>query len=81
MFSFGVVLYEMLARRQPFQGDTGADILASVLVQNRVLIQSIPSGERRVLVDDAYSTLLLESGHLVFGRAACSWPRRLMPGA
>jgi len=34
VFSFGVVLYEMLTRRQPFRGETAADILASVLVHD-----------------------------------------------
>ena len=33
VFSFGVVLYEMLTGRQPFQGETAPDILASVLVR------------------------------------------------
>ena len=33
VFSFGCVLYEMLTGRQPFQGDTAPDILASVLVR------------------------------------------------
>ena len=33
VFSFGSVLYEMLTGRQPFQGDTAAAILASVLVR------------------------------------------------
>ena len=33
VFSFGNVLYEMLTGRQPFQGDTVPDILASVLAR------------------------------------------------
>ena len=33
VFSFGSVLYEMLTGRQPFQGDTAAALLASVLVR------------------------------------------------
>ena len=33
LFSFGCVLYEMLTGRQPFRGDTVADVIASVLVR------------------------------------------------
>ncbi|HKW03521.1 MAG TPA: protein kinase [Vicinamibacterales bacterium] len=33
VFSFGIVLFEMLAGRQPFQGDTVSDVLASVLAR------------------------------------------------
>ncbi len=33
VFSFGGVMYEMLTGRQPFQGDTAPDVLASVLVR------------------------------------------------
>jgi len=33
VFSFGTVLFEMLAGRQPFQGDTAPEVLASVLVR------------------------------------------------
>ena len=34
VFSFGVVLYEMLTGRQPFQGETVSDVLASVLARD-----------------------------------------------
>ena len=34
VFSFGVVLYEMLTGRQPFQGETAPEILASVLIRD-----------------------------------------------
>ena len=33
VFSFGVVLYEMLAGQQPFKGETAPEIMASVLVR------------------------------------------------
>ena len=42
VFSFGVVLFEMLTGRQPFQGETAADVLASVLVREPEL-QRLPS--------------------------------------
>jgi len=34
IFSFGVVLYEMLTARQPFHGETAAEIMASVLIRD-----------------------------------------------
>ena len=34
IFSFGVVLYEMLTARQPFHGDTAAEIMASVMIRD-----------------------------------------------
>ena len=34
VFSFGVVLYEMLTGRQPFQGETAPDVIASVLIRD-----------------------------------------------
>ena len=34
IFSFGVVLFEMLTGRQPFQGETVSDVLASVLIRD-----------------------------------------------
>jgi serine/threonine protein kinase len=42
VFSFGVVLYEMLTGRQPFQGDTVSDVLASVLARDPDLAQLPP---------------------------------------
>lgn len=39
VFSFGVVFYEMLTGRQPFQGDTVSDVLASVLARDPDLAQ------------------------------------------
>ncbi len=41
MFAFGTVLFEMLTGRQPFQGDTAPDVLASVLVRDPDL-KSLP---------------------------------------
>jgi serine/threonine-protein kinase len=43
IFSFGVVLYEMLTGRQPFQGDTAPEILASVLIRDPQL-DALPPG-------------------------------------
>jgi eukaryotic-like serine/threonine-protein kinase len=43
IFSFGVVLFEMLAGRRPFQGDTAADVLASVLVRDADLDSLSPA--------------------------------------
>jgi serine/threonine-protein kinase len=34
VFSFGIVLYEMLTGRAPFQGETSPDVLASVLARD-----------------------------------------------
>jgi serine/threonine-protein kinase len=34
IFSFGVVLYEMVTGRQPFAGDTAPEVLASVLIRD-----------------------------------------------
>ena len=42
VFSFGVVLYEMLTGRQPFQGETVSDVLASVLARDPDLAQLPP---------------------------------------
>ena len=42
VFSFGVVLYEMLTGRQPFQGETAPDVLASVLIREPEL-QRLPT--------------------------------------
>jgi serine/threonine protein kinase len=53
LFSFGVVLYEMLAGERPFKGDTAVEIMSAVLRQDPpdTLTQSasIPPGLARVV--------------------------------
>ena len=39
VFSFGVVLFEMLTGQRPFQGETASDVLASVLARDPDLAQ------------------------------------------
>ena len=48
VFSFGVVLYEMLTGRQPFQGDTAPDVLASVLVREPELAAAAGRSNPRI---------------------------------
>lgn len=50
VFSFGTVLFEMLTGRQPFQGDTAPEILASVLVREPE-IQHLPSDANPRLIE------------------------------
>jgi len=52
VWSFGVVLWELLAGRAPFQGDSVADILAAVVTQEPEfdrLPASVPRAVRRLL--------------------------------
>jgi Tol biopolymer transport system component len=50
IFSFGVVLYEMLSGRQPFLGDTVSDVLASVIARDPDL-SKLPPGIAPRLTD------------------------------
>jgi eukaryotic-like serine/threonine-protein kinase len=43
VFSFGVVLYELLTARQPFGGDTAAEIMAAVMLREADLAM-LPAG-------------------------------------
>ena len=43
VFSFGVVLYELLTGRQPFRGDTAAEVMASVMIREADLA-ALPTG-------------------------------------
>jgi eukaryotic-like serine/threonine-protein kinase len=41
IFSVGIVLYEMLCGRKPFEGETWSDVMAAVLVKNPPPIDSV----------------------------------------
>ncbi len=41
IFSFGVVLYEMLTRKQPFEGESAMDVIGSILNKEPVPIQQL----------------------------------------
>jgi hypothetical protein len=43
VFSFGVVLYEMLTGRQPFRGETAAEVMASVMIREADLAALPPT--------------------------------------
>jgi serine/threonine-protein kinase len=49
VFSFGVVLYEMLTGRQPFCGETAPDVLASLLVRDADLTRLPPNLPTRLV--------------------------------
>ena len=53
VFAFGTVLYEMLTGRQPFQGDTAPDVLASVIVRDADLDALPPNLNPRLGFDRA----------------------------
>jgi eukaryotic-like serine/threonine-protein kinase len=43
IFSFGIVLYEMLTGQQPFHGETAADVMASILAREPE-VAALPAG-------------------------------------
>ena len=53
IFSFGIVLYEMLTGRQPFEGESAMDVIGSVLNKEPVPIQQlfpeVPQEIRRII--------------------------------
>jgi len=53
IFSFGVVLYEMLTKRHPFEGENAMDVIGSILHKEpapiRRLLPDIPQGIERLI--------------------------------
>ena len=53
IFSFGVVLYEMLARRRPFRGDTDVDVMHAVVHATPAPLPADVPEPLRAIVDKA----------------------------
>ncbi|MFN2532956.1 MAG: protein kinase [Pyrinomonadaceae bacterium] len=49
IFSFGVVLYEMLAGRAPFEGKTSNDLIAAILKSEPPPLSDVPEEIRRLI--------------------------------
>ena len=50
VFSFGIVLYEMLTGKQPFEGESGMDVLAAILkYEPQELDESLPESLRNIV--------------------------------
>ncbi len=49
LFSLGVMLYEMLARRQPFTGETVNHVIVAILEQEPPLLTGVPAELTRIL--------------------------------
>lgn len=64
IFSFGVVLYEMLAGRTPFEGETSHELITSILRKEPPSLTNEPDGMRRLISnalhkkkEDRYQTI------------------------
>ncbi len=49
IWSFGVVLYEMLARKVPFTGDTASHTIVSILEKEPLVLENLPAELQRIV--------------------------------
>lgn len=81
LWSAGIVLYELVCRRRPFEGSTTADVLTAIL-HDEPQMAEIPAGLRTVVMKALQKDLKLRyqsAGDLLAEVETVSRPRRVIP--